>query len=389
MKWPEVKVGTFLRLDSEPVRVEDEREYTQLTVAVKGRGVRERQKLLGSEIKTKHQYLARGGQFIFSRIDARNGAFGIVPDALDGAIVTADFPTFTFDENRADPRFFTLYSSTNAFVEKCKTASRGVTNRKRLKEPQFLRIEIPLPPRPEQERIANILEHALRRIAEARQLQEAATDESRQFLAELAIRSDLSDAAKTKAGWRRRRLDEVLTEAGQMTKVVNGKLYPNVGIFSYARGLFAKPDIDPETSKAERLYRIRKGQFIYSRLFAFEGAYGYVPDWADGKFVSGEFPSFDCDREAVLSEFLFCYFKSEDVWKKLRDECKGMGGRRIRLRESAFLAQELWLPPVAYQQTVKTAFESLESASTLQRDFPVELEALQSSLLNQAFSGNL
>ncbi|MFA7234205.1 MAG: restriction endonuclease subunit S [Terrimicrobiaceae bacterium] len=364
-------------------------EYTQLTVAIKGRGIRERQKRLGKEIKTKHQFRVRKGQFVFSRIDARNGAFGIVPESLDGAIVSTDFPSFTFDEKLADPRFFTLYASTSGFIERCRLASRGVTNRKRLKEHQFLSIALPLPPRPEQERIADILEHALARVSEARHLQESATDESRQFLAELAIRSDLSDAAKTKSGWRRRRLDSIITEAGQMTKVEKGKLYPNIGIFSYARGLFAKPDIDPETSKAERLYRIRKGQFIYSRLFAFEGAYGYVPDWADGKFVSGEFPSFDCDPEAVLSEFLFCYFKSEDVWKKLRDECKGMGGRRIRLREPSFLAHELWLPPVAYQRTVKTAVESLESAATLQRDFPVELEALQSSLLDQAFSGNL
>ena len=35
--------------------------------------------------------MARRGQFILSRIDARNGALGIVPSELDEAIVTNDF----------------------------------------------------------------------------------------------------------------------------------------------------------------------------------------------------------------------------------------------------------------------------------------------------------
>jgi len=45
-----------------------------------GKGVILRQEILGSKIKTKS--------------DARNGAFGIVPKELDGAIVSQDFPLF-------------------------------------------------------------------------------------------------------------------------------------------------------------------------------------------------------------------------------------------------------------------------------------------------------
>ncbi len=340
MKWPEVPISTFLCPDFEPVRVEDAKEYAQVTVAVKGRGVRERQKISGAEIKTKQQYRVKGGQFIFSRIDARNGAFGIVPDSLDGAIVTTDFPTFTFDESRADPRFFTLYSSTNAFVEKCKVASRGVTNRKRLKEPQFLRIEIPLPPRPEQERIANILEHALRRIAEARQLQESATDESRQFLAELAIRSDLSDAAKTKAGWRRHRLSEILTEKSESVLLEDGMEYSAIGVYSFGRGIIRKPPITRASQKSPILYRVKAGQFIYGRLGGYEGAFAFVPEWADGALVSGEFPTFDCSPE-ILPEFLFAHFQSRRVWETMREQCRGLAGRRIRLRDATIIPRPI------------------------------------------------
>ena len=43
------------------------------------------------------------------------------------------------------------------------------------------------------------------------------------------------------------------------------------------------------------LRRVKEGQFIYSRLFAFEGAYGMVTKEFDGAFVSQEYPTFKCD----------------------------------------------------------------------------------------------
>jgi len=66
------------------------------------------------------------------------------------------------------------------------------------------------------------------------------------------------------------------------------KQYPNLGIYSFGRGLFHKQPIDGALTSATTLYRVRKGQFIYSRLFAFEGAYGAVAEEFDEYFVSGE-----------------------------------------------------------------------------------------------------
>ena len=56
------------------------------------------------------------------------------------------------------------------------------------------------------------------------------------------------------------------------------------------RGVFDKPPIEGTRTSAKTLYRIRSRQFIYSRLFAFEGAYAAVPPRCDGRYVSNEFP---------------------------------------------------------------------------------------------------
>src|ERR1043166_662087 len=75
------------------------------------------------------RFVARTGQFILSRIEARNGAIGIVPPELDGAVVTNDFPLFAPNAGRISIAFLTWLSRTLGFVDLCVRASEGTTNR--------------------------------------------------------------------------------------------------------------------------------------------------------------------------------------------------------------------------------------------------------------------
>lgn len=109
--------------------------------------------LLGSKIGTKRQHVVHAGQFIMSKIDARNGAYGIVPEELDGAVVTNDFPLFDVDTSKIIPLFLVLVSTTDRFVDFARKCSSGTTNRKRIDIDAFLNQKIPLPSVDEQEYI--------------------------------------------------------------------------------------------------------------------------------------------------------------------------------------------------------------------------------------------
>lgn len=122
--------------------------------------------------------VARRGQFILSRIDARNGAFGIVPGELDGAIVTNDFPVFIVVENRLLPAYLGWICRTASFVEECKRASEGTTNRVRLQEDKFPAREIPLPPLAEQRRVVARIEELAAQIRETCTLRHQAAEET-------------------------------------------------------------------------------------------------------------------------------------------------------------------------------------------------------------------
>jgi type I restriction enzyme S subunit len=165
-----VPLGEVLTKSEEWIEIQPDRQYQQVTVRLWGAGVVLRNEVSGAEIAGQRRLVVRSGQFIVSRIDARNGAFGLVPDALDGAVVSNDFPCFNVDHERIIPRFLEWMSKTQDFIELCRAASEGTTNRVRLKIDRFLATEVPLPPLTEQRRIVARIEELAALIEEARAL---------------------------------------------------------------------------------------------------------------------------------------------------------------------------------------------------------------------------
>lgn len=154
-KYPIVPIGDFLVKNRTVVDIQDGVEYSRVTVSANNRGVSLRNTEKGENIGTKRQFRVSAGQFIVSKIDARNGAFGIVPENLDGAIVTNDFPVFDVDDERILIEFLVLITATEAFVKFAQSCSSGTTNRQRIDMDMLLQQRIPLPPIPTQQRIVD------------------------------------------------------------------------------------------------------------------------------------------------------------------------------------------------------------------------------------------
>ena len=150
-----VKIKSFLSRNKTPIKIEENTYYKRPTIKINGGGVFLRDEVKGEKIGTKNQFLIRGGQFLLSKIDARNGAFGVVPEGLDRGIITGNFWTFDVDYNLINPYFLQLITKTKQFQDLSQSASVGTTNRNYLQEESFLNFSIPLPPLSEQETIVN------------------------------------------------------------------------------------------------------------------------------------------------------------------------------------------------------------------------------------------
>jgi type I restriction enzyme S subunit len=166
----------------------------------------------------------------------------------------------------------------------------------------------------------------------------------------------------TPAGWKRAKLGEIITLKRDPVKVSADDIYPNLGLYSFGKGAFSKPPINGDTTSAATLYRVNAGQVIYSRLFAFEGAFALVPEDMNGWFVSNEYPTFDVHPDVTVAEFVLLSISRPRVWRDMASRTVGLGHRRQRLQPTDFLDYEIDFPSVREQQQIVDAVSTVDAA---------------------------
>lgn len=166
-KYNRVKIGSLLRKSKNSILINDDKIYKRVTVKLYGGGVKVRDEVLGKEIKTKRQFVLKEGQFLYSRIDARNGAFGLAGKEVDNAIVSNEFPIYDVDTSLVIPEFLVLITSSKPFYDFCQSLSSGSTGRQRIDESSFLSFKVPLPDISIQTRIVEQHKHNITTAQEA------------------------------------------------------------------------------------------------------------------------------------------------------------------------------------------------------------------------------
>lgn len=154
--YPLVSVKEVLNQQTVVERITNTLVEKYVTVALYGKGVRERS-IEKYDPKPFSAYRVKAGQFIYSRIDARNGAFGIIPEELDGAVVSKDFPVFDIDLNRITPEYLIYCVLDNGFMQQIRINSIGTTNRQRVNEEALLSYKIKLPTVDEQRQFVGFI----------------------------------------------------------------------------------------------------------------------------------------------------------------------------------------------------------------------------------------
>jgi type I restriction enzyme, S subunit len=115
--------------------------------------------------------------------------------------------------------------------------------------------------------------------------------------------------------WPKVRLGEVLNRVERFEQRDELAEYPFAGTYSYARGIFVGERKQGSSFALPKIQRIRTGDFVYCKIMAWEGAFGLVPDKADGCVMSGAFVVYEIDRDRVNPTFLDWYFKVPTHWR--------------------------------------------------------------------------
>ncbi len=89
--WTNVAPGEVVKHRKEFIEIDDMSEYKRCRVQLHTKGIVLRDTIQGAVIKTKKQQVCRAGEFLVAEIDAKVGGFGIVPEDLEGAIVSSHY----------------------------------------------------------------------------------------------------------------------------------------------------------------------------------------------------------------------------------------------------------------------------------------------------------
>jgi type I restriction enzyme S subunit len=374
-----VSIGEIATEISRPVTLEAGVLYKSVGVRWYGAGVHVHEEREG-HLFDANRFLIEEDDVIYNDMWARMGSVATVPPELSGAVASSHFPTFSVDRSKVLPVYLSWYFKSPTFWDDCENASRGSTGRNQIKRRTFLAIEIPLPSLDEQRRIMTRIENLATKIEEAKTLRQAAEKETWSLPG--AILS-------TGKGSRRIRIRELARLRPPDVSVDPTVQYHFAGVYSFGRGVFVgRRKLGSEFSYP-RLTRLRKGNFVYPKLMAWEGALGIVPPECDGLVVSTEFPVFEIDESVMFHEVLDTYFRSPEVWPLLSGQSGGTNVRRRRLNPEDFLNLEIPWPEPSVQAAIREVAARVAPVRRLQTDSAIEINALLPALVDRAFKGEL
>jgi type I restriction enzyme S subunit len=343
-----VVLGDVLSRANESTTLLPDREYHEVTIKLWGKGVVSRGKVLGGDVGTVRRFV-RANQLIMSKIDARNGAIGLVPPELDGAIVSNDFPSFDADAGRVEPSFLGWLVRSAAFVDLCKASSEGTTNRVRIKEERFLAQQIALPSLAEQQSIV----HRLDRLADKAH-QVAAHLDAIEADAErlLAVRFREAIASATYMP-----MSDVAPSVRRTVAIDISTRYREVGARSFGKGLFIKPEFDGAEATWEKPVWIAAGDLVLSNIKAWEGAIAVANESHAGCIASHRYITCPPRVDVATARFLAYFLLSPDGLEQVGMASPGTADRNRTLSLSNLGKIEVPVPSLAIQR----AFDALQS----------------------------
>jgi len=388
------RLGDLLRRADETIQPQPDAEYSEISVRLWGKGVVERGRVTGAQLSNR-RFIARAGDFIISRIDARNGASGLVPELLDGALVTNDFPLFKIENQKLLPKFFEWLTRTRDFVDLCKRASEGTTNRVRLSEERFLALEIALPPLAEQRRVVARIEEFAAQIHEASTLRDHAAEEAEALIANQI--KTLFERGQN-SGWRSGRLGDYViddcygssekthddssgTPVLRMGNIQNGRLD--------LRNLKYLHIVDKDRAK----FVLKRGDILVNRTNSAElvgkcAVFDLEQDFAFASYLI----RLCLDTDKADSRLVASYINSPAGRTYMFSERKQMTGQ-ANVNATKLKALPIVLPALPEQRRIVAELDALQAEvdvlKRLQAETAAELDALLPSILDKAFKGEL
>lgn len=387
-EWRLGAVGELLEPDDEKEKATDFERDKILTVKLHANGVVRNERTTTLTGGTNY-FKRRAGQFIFSKIDLLNGAFGIVPDDLDGFYSSSDVPAYSLSDDYS-VAFFLFWLTANyhrLVIERTGTSA----TLKRVSTEKFRALPILLPEYAEQRKIADCLASLDDLIAAEERNLELIREHKQGLMQQLFPKEGETippvrfPEFRDHGDWKSRSIGSILAKASESVEVADDCVYREIGVRSHGKGLFHK---EPTTGKAigtKRVFHVVPGALVINIVFAWEQAVAVTTTDETGFIASHRFPMFvpiadQCDVRFIQRLFLM------PVGKQLLEVASpGGAGRNRTLSQKEFENLEVCVPETAEQVRIAECLESLDARQFAQGAKLDALRMHKRGLMQQLF----
>ena len=342
-RWPTVALGEVMATEIDAVPATSLPTANLAGVYGFGRGLFRRGQMSPMETTYKSFHRLHGGDFVISSPKAWEGAIARIPDEFDGWFLSPVFPTFRADEMRLDTRYLDWYCKRERVWQQLQGRAKGMGARRESVSPaQFLSIEIPLPPLPEQQAIVARLD--------------TLADKSRQLTAHLdAVEADADQLLAQQfraaiAGAPYRSMAEAAPLVRREVAIDPDTSYTELGVRSFYKGTFHRRTVAGSEFTWQKMYWIEADDLIFSNIMAWEQAITLARPEDHGCVGNHRMLTCLTNRRQALPAFLAYYFTTEEGFAKVYAASPGTAARNRTLVAGNLEAIEVPIPPLVAQQ---------------------------------------
>ncbi len=280
-----------------------------------------------------------------------------------------------------------LQANQSYFVYRQRGATiKGVTRR------VIEELDVPLPPLPEQRRIAAILD-----AADGLRAKRRAALGKLDALVQAVFLEMFGDPVRNERGWDTYRLGELINDGPQNGLYRHASHYgsgtPIIRINSFYGGKVTNLEKLNRVQldlKTQNHFRVSEGDILINRVNSREylGKSAIVPRLKEPTVFESNMMRFSVDRNRILPEFLVVMLQQDHLKRQIMNRCKD-AVNQSSINQEDVMSFEVRVPPLSLQHNYIETQKRITSMRNSQSKNLSYLESLFSSLQNRAFRGEL
>lgn len=297
-----------------------------------------------------------------------------------------DFPVYRTKRDKCSERYLELITQDPSFVEMCRAASSGTSNRQRLNMDAFTNMQVALPSLDAQARVSHLFDVFDRAIHWHQEVGKLETQ------AYVSVLSSLIDGGTHQAQELGTHIESI--ESGKSPKALDRPPIADergvLKVSAVRRGRFVPEEakaLHPDTQMPVRA-RVREGDLLMTRANTNElvGSVCVVPSFEGVLFLSDK--TLRLNLAATLrSEYAQHALASESVRAQIREVATGTSASMKNISQAKIRRLSIPVPNLRKQQEIAVTLRGFSDAAIARGRAAESLVDLRSSLLLTLLSG--